>query len=202
MFGKLSWEAVPFHEPIVMVTIAMIALGGLALSSAAITYFKKWTYLWTEWLTSVDHKKIGVMYIVAMVMLLRGFADAIMMRTQLAMATEGPPGYLPPEHYDQIFTAHGVIMIIFMAMPFFTGLMNLAVPLQIGARDVAFPFLNSLSFWLLVAGVVLINLSPGRRRIRQDRLGCLSAAVGPATALAWVWTTTSGRYSYRAWVRR
>ncbi|MFJ2540374.1 hypothetical protein ACIOWA_23300, partial [Pseudomonas sp. NPDC087614] len=89
MFGKLSWEAVPFHEPIVMVTIAMIALGGLALF-AAITYFKKWTYLWTEWLTSVDHKKIGVMYIVvAMVMLLRGFADAIMMRTQLAMATGG-----------------------------------------------------------------------------------------------------------------
>src|SRR5471032_2968896 len=161
-----------------MVTIAMIALGGLALF-AAITYFKKWTYLWTEWLTSVDHKKIGVMYvIVAMVMLLRGFADAIMMRTQLAMATEGSPGYLPPEHYDQIFTAHGVIMIIFMAMPFFTGLMNLALPLQIGARDVAFPFLNSLSFWLLVSGVVLINL-PGRRRIRQDRLGCVSAIVGP-----------------------
>lgn len=140
MFGKLSWDAIPFHEPIVMITIAMIALGGLALF-AAITYFKKWTYLWTEWLTSVDHKKIGVMYIiVAMVMLLRGFADAIMMRTQLAMATEGSPGYLPPEHYDQIFTAHGVIMIIFMAMPFFTGLMNLAVPLQIGARDVAYPF--------------------------------------------------------------
>nr|BFE94345.1 hypothetical protein GCM10020185_48810 [Pseudomonas brassicacearum subsp. brassicacearum] len=161
MFGKLSWEAIPFHEPIVMVTLAIIALGGLALF-AGITYFKKWTYLWTEWLTSVDHKKIGVMYIVvAMVMLLRGFADAIMMRTQLAMATEGSPGYLPPEHYDQIFTAHGVIMIIFMAMPFFTGLMNLAVPLQIGARDVAFPFLNSLSFWLLVSGVVLINLSLG-----------------------------------------
>ncbi|CRM00803.1 MULTISPECIES: cytochrome o ubiquinol oxidase subunit I [Pseudomonas] len=161
MFGKLSWDAVPFHEPIVMITIAMIALGGLALF-AGITYFKKWTYLWTEWLTSVDHKKIGVMYIiVAMVMLLRGFADAIMMRTQLAMATEGSPGYLPPEHYDQIFTAHGVIMIIFMAMPFFTGLMNLAVPLQIGARDVAYPFLNSLSFWLLVSGVVLINVSLG-----------------------------------------
>lgn len=136
MFGKLSWDAVPFHEPIVMITIAMIALGGLALVGG-ITYFKKWTYLWTEWLTSVDHKKIGVMYIVvAMVMLLRGFADAIMMRTQLAMATEGAPGYLPPEHYDQIFTAHGVIMIIFMAMPFFTGLMNLAVPLQIGRAHV------------------------------------------------------------------
>lgn len=99
--------------------------------------------------------------IVAMVMLLRGFADAIMMRTQLAAATGGSEGYLPPEHYDQIFTAHGVIMIIFMAMPFFTGLMNLAVPLQIGARDVAFPFLNSLSFYLLLAGVLLVNISLG-----------------------------------------
>ena len=161
MFGKLSLEAVPFHEPIVMVTLAMIALGGLAVVGL-ITYFRKWTYLWSEWLTSVDHKKIGVMYIiVAMVMLLRGFADAIMMRTQLAMAQNGAEGFLPPEHYDQIFTAHGVIMIIFMAMPFFTGLMNIVLPLQIGARDVAFPFLNSLSFWLLVAGMLLINLSLG-----------------------------------------
>ncbi|WP_060511467.1 cytochrome o ubiquinol oxidase subunit I [Pseudomonas sp. NBRC 111124] len=161
MFGKLTLEAIPFHEPIVMVTIAMIALGGLAVVGL-ITYFRKWTYLWTEWLTTVDHKKIGVMYIVvAMVMLLRGFADAIMMRTQLAAATGGSEGYLPPEHYDQIFTAHGVIMIIFMAMPFFTGLMNLAVPLQIGARDVAFPFLNSLSFYLLLAGVLLVNISLG-----------------------------------------
>ncbi|MFJ4141457.1 cytochrome o ubiquinol oxidase subunit I [Pseudomonas sp. NPDC089734] len=161
MLGKLSWEAVPFHEPIVMVTLAMIALGGLGVVGA-ITYFKKWSYLWTEWLTSVDHKKIGVMYIiVALVMLLRGFADAIMMRAQLAMAQNGAEGFLPPEHYDQIFTAHGVIMIIFMAMPFFTGLMNIVLPLQIGARDVAFPFLNSLSFWLLVAGMLLINISLG-----------------------------------------
>ncbi|AKT29170.1 cytochrome o ubiquinol oxidase subunit I [Pseudomonas syringae pv. actinidiae] len=161
MFGKLSLEAVPSHEPIVMVTLAMIALGGIAVVGL-ITYFRKWTYLWSEWLTSVDHKKIGVMYIiVAMVMLLRGFADAIMMRTQLAMAQNGSEGFLPPEHYDQIFTAHGVIMIIFMAMPFFTGLMNIVLPLQIGARDVAFPFLNSLSFWLLVAGMLLINLSLG-----------------------------------------
>ncbi|AVF56852.1 UNVERIFIED_ORG: cytochrome o ubiquinol oxidase subunit 1 [Pseudomonas parafulva] len=161
MFGKLSLEAIPYHEPIVMVTLAIIALGGIAVVGA-VTYFRKWSYLWTEWLTTVDHKKIGVMYIiVAMVMLLRGFADAIMMRTQLAVATGGSEGYLPPEHYDQIFTAHGVIMIIFMAMPFFTGLMNLAVPLQIGARDVAFPFLNSLSFYLLLAGVLLVNISLG-----------------------------------------
>ncbi|NMG35146.1 cytochrome o ubiquinol oxidase subunit I [Azoarcus sp. TTM-91] len=161
MFGKLTLEAVPYHEPIVMVTLAMVALGGLALI-AAITYFRKWNYLWTEWLTSVDHKRIGVMYIiVALVMLLRGFADAMMMRSQLALATNGALGYLPPDHYDQIFTAHGVIMIIFMAMPFMFGLMNIILPLQIGARDVAFPFLNSLSFWLLVAAVVLMNLSLG-----------------------------------------
>ena len=120
MFGKLSLDAIPYHEPIVMITLAMIALGGIALV-AALTYFKKWTYLWTEWLTSVDHKKIGVMYIVvAMVMLLRGFADAIMMRVQQAIASGGSEGYLPPHHYDQIFTAHGVIMIFFMAMPMIT----------------------------------------------------------------------------------
>src|SRR5271165_6117830 len=127
---------------------------------AALTYFRKWKWLWTEWLTSVDHKKIGVMYIIlALVMLLRGFSDAIMMRTQLAIASAGSAGYLPPEHYDQIFTAHGVIMIFFMAMPFMIGLLNLVVPLQIGARDVAFPFLNSLSFWLTAAGFALVNIS-------------------------------------------
>lgn len=139
MFGKLSLDAVPFHEPIVMVTIAGIILGGLALVGL-ITYFGKWTYLWKEWLTSVDHKRLGIMYIiVAIVMLLRGFADAIMMRSQQALASAGEAGFLPPHHYDQIFTAHGVIMIFFVAMPFVIGLMNLVVPLQIGARDVAFP---------------------------------------------------------------
>jgi cytochrome o ubiquinol oxidase subunit 1 len=161
MFGKLTLEAVPYHEPIIMVTLAMVALGGLTIAGA-ITKFGKWAYLWKEWLTSVDHKKIGVMYIlVAMVMLLRGFADAIMMRSQLAIASGGAEGFLPPHHYDQIFTAHGVIMIFFMAMPFMVGLMNIVVPLQIGARDVAFPFLNSLSFWLFVVGVALINISLG-----------------------------------------
>ncbi|SPU54250.1 ubiquinol oxidase subunit I [Bordetella trematum] len=159
MFGKLSLEAIPYHDPIVMGTLAAVVLGGIALVGA-ITYFGKWKYLWTEWFTTVDHKRIGVMYIiVAIVMLLRGFADAIMMRTQLAVAAGDSPGFLPPHHYDQIFTAHGVIMIFFMAMPFITGLMNLVVPLQIGARDVAYPFLNSLSFWLFMAGVVLIMLS-------------------------------------------
>ncbi len=145
----------------VMVTIAAIIVGGLAIL-AAITYFGKWTYLWKEWLTSVDHKRLGIMYIiVAIVMLLRGFADAIMMRSQQALASAGEAGFLPPHHYDQIFTAHGVIMIFFVAMPFVIGLMNLVVPLQIGARDVAFPFLNNLSFWFTVVGVILVNLSLG-----------------------------------------
>ncbi|XXF09778.1 cytochrome o ubiquinol oxidase subunit I [Pseudomonas sp. D2-3] len=159
MFGKLTLDAIPLHEPILVVTMIAVALGGIGLV-AALTYFKKWGYLWTEWLTSVDHKKIGVMYIlVALVMLLRGFADAIMMRTQQALAHGGAEGYLPPHHYDQIFTAHGTIMIFFVAMPLVVGLMNIVTPLQIGARDVAFPFLNSLSFWLFVVGVLLTNVS-------------------------------------------
>ncbi|MBN3764363.1 cytochrome o ubiquinol oxidase subunit I [Burkholderia sp. Ac-20365] len=158
MFGKLTLADIPYHEPIIVVAGAGMILGALAVLGA-ITYFGKWRYLWTEWFTSVDHKKLGVMYIiVAMIMLLRGFADAIMMRTQLALAYHAP-GYLPPHHYDQIFTAHGVIMIFFMAMAFMVGLMNLVVPLQIGARDVAFPFLNSLSFWMTAISAILINIS-------------------------------------------
>ncbi|MDT9587082.1 MAG: cytochrome o ubiquinol oxidase subunit I [Candidatus Arsenophonus melophagi] len=161
MLGKLTLDAIPINEPIIVVTIICILLTGIAII-AIITYFGKWQWLWNEWLTSVDHKKIGIMYIiVAMVMLLRGFADAIMMRSQQALASAGEAGFLPPHHYDQIFTAHGVIMIFFMATPFVVGLMNLVVPLQIGARDVAFPFLNSLSFWLFCVGVILINLSLG-----------------------------------------
>src|SRR5471030_2465376 len=119
-----------------------------------------WPYLWKEWITSVDHKRIGVMYIVlALVMLLRGFADAIMMRTQQAVAAGDAQGYLPPEHFDQIFSAHGTIMIFFMAMPFVIGLMNIILPLQLGVRDVAFPTLNSVSFWLTASGTLLINVS-------------------------------------------
>ena len=136
-----------------------MVLGALAVCGG-VTYFRKWGYLYREWLTSVDHKRLGVMYIIlALVMLLRGFADALMMRAQQAVAAGGAHGFLPPEHYDQVFTAHGVIMIFFMAMPFMVGLMNIVVPLQIGARDVAFPFLNSLSFWLTAAGAILVNLS-------------------------------------------
>ena len=161
MFGKLTLDAIPYHEPIIMVTVAGIILGGLAVAGL-ITYFGKWQYLWKEWLTSVDHKRLGIMYLIlGMVMLLRGFADAVMMRTQQVMASAGSDGILPPHHYDQIFTAHGVIMIFFVAMPLVIGLMNIVVPLQIGARDVAFPFLNNVSFWFTAAAVVLINISLG-----------------------------------------
>ena len=158
--GKLTFADIP-HDPIIISTLVGAGIGGL-LVLALITKFKLWGYLWKEWFTSVDHKKIGAMYlIVAFVMLLRGFADAIMMRTQQAIAANGAEGFLPPHHYDQIFTAHGVIMIFFVAMPLITGLMNVVVPLQIGARDVAFPFVNSLSFWLFVAGAGLVMISLG-----------------------------------------
>ena len=159
LFGKLTWESIPLHEPILVATFAAVALGGIAVVGA-LTYFRLWGYLWNEWFTSIDHKKIGIMYIIlALVMLLRGFADAIMMRVQQAIASGGSEGYLPPHHYDQIFTAHGVIMIFFMAMPMITGLMNFVVPLQIGARDVSFPFLNNFSFWMTTAGAVITMIS-------------------------------------------
>ena len=159
MLGKLSWSDIPIDVPILVGTFAGAAIAGLAVLGL-ITYYGKWGYLWKEWFTSVDHKRLGVMYIVlALVALFRGFADAIMMRSQLALAYAGNPGYLPPHHYDQIFSAHGTIMIFFMAMAFMTGLMNVIVPLQIGARDVAFPFLNSLSFWMTTISFVLINVS-------------------------------------------
>jgi len=159
MFGRLSLGAIPYDNPIVMSAVALMLAITLAIL-AAITHYGKWGYLWREWLTSVDHKRIGIMYIVlAMVMLVRGFVDAIMMRLQQAMALGPDQGYLPPHHYDQIFSAHGTIMIIFMAMPFLTGLINIVVPQQIGTRDVAFPFLNSVSLWLTASGAMLVMLS-------------------------------------------
>ncbi|MHA7064783.1 cytochrome o ubiquinol oxidase subunit I [Azospirillum argentinense] len=159
LFGRLTLESFPYHEPIVVATFVAVVLGGIALV-AALSYFRLWDYLWKEWFTTVDHKRIGIMYMVlGLVMLLRGFADAIMMRLQQAMAFGGSEGYLNAHHYDQIFTAHGVIMIFFVAMPFVTGLMNYVVPLQIGARDVSFPFLNNFSFWMTVGGAVLIMVS-------------------------------------------
>ncbi|WP_037082804.1 cytochrome o ubiquinol oxidase subunit I [Neorhizobium vignae] len=159
LFGRLTLEAIPYHEPILVVTFIVVALLGVAILGL-VTRYRLWGYLWSEWLTSVDHKKIGIMYILlAIIMLLRGFADAIMMRIQQAIAFNGNEGYLNPHHYDQIFTAHGVIMIFFVAMPFVTGFMNYVVPLQIGARDVSFPFLNNFSFWMTTAGAVIIMMS-------------------------------------------
>ncbi|KST60689.1 cytochrome o ubiquinol oxidase subunit I [Methylobacterium sp. GXS13] len=159
IFGRFTIEQIPYHEPILQATFAGVAVVGLAVLGV-ITYFRFWGPLWRDWVTSIDHKKIGIMYcIFALIMLLRGFADALLMRSQQAVAFGSEQGFLPPHHYDQIFTAHGMIMIFFVAMPFVTGLMNFAVPLQIGARDVAFPFLNNFSFWMTVSGGILVMVS-------------------------------------------
>lgn len=159
LFGRLTLDAIPYHEPILVGTFVGVAVIGVSVL-AWITIKGWWGILWSEWFTSIDHKKIGIMYVVlAIVMLLRGFADAVMMRLQQAMAFGPNEGYLPPHHYDQIFTAHGVIMIFFVAMPLVTGLINYVMPLQIGARDVAFPFLNNFSFWMTVSGAITVMLS-------------------------------------------
>jgi cytochrome o ubiquinol oxidase subunit 1 len=158
MLGKLSWAAIPLDQPIPLFAAGLV--GFVIFCVLVFVTLKGWLpYLWREWITSVDHKRIGVMYVLlAGVMLLRGFTDAIMMRSQQALAFQSP-GYLPPEHYDQIFSAHGTLMIFFVAMPFVIGLMNVVVPLQLGVRDVAFPTLNSVSFWLTATGALLINVS-------------------------------------------
>ena len=158
MFGKLTWDAIPWDQPIPLVAGSVVVLVVLAILVWVVVkgYLP---YLWDEWITSVDHKRIGVMYcLLGVVMLLRGFIDAIMMRSQQAIAFRAA-GYLPPEHYDQIFSAHGTIMIFFAAMPLMIGLMNFAVPLQLGVRDVAFPTLNSTSLWLTATGALLVNIS-------------------------------------------
>jgi cytochrome o ubiquinol oxidase subunit 1 len=158
MLGKLSWAAIPFNQPIPLIAAALV--GVVIIGVLGWITLKGWLpYLWREWITSVDHKRIGIMYtVLAMVMLLRGFSDAIMMRSQQALAFRSE-GYLPPEHYDQIFSAHGTLMIFFVAMPFVIGLMNFVMPLQLGIRDVAFPTLNSVSFWLTATGALLVNIS-------------------------------------------
>ncbi|MEW9667833.1 cytochrome aa3 quinol oxidase subunit I [Ammoniphilus sp. 3BR4] len=148
--------AVPHPSPAIYASMVAIFLTVIAII-AGLTYFKKWGYLWREWLTTVDHKRIGIMYLIsALLMLFRGGADAIMMRAQLAVPENQ---LLDAQHYNEIFTTHGVVMILFMAMPFIMALMNFVVPLQIGARDVAFPRLNALSFWLFFMGAMLLNIS-------------------------------------------
>src|SRR5690349_11976501 len=158
MFGKLTWSAIPFDQPIPLFAAAIV--GVVIIGVLALITLKGWLpYLWREWITSVDHKRIGIMYtLLAMVMLLRGGSDALMIRAQQAIAYQSN-GYLPPEHFNQIFSAHGTIMIFFVAMPFVIGLMNLVVPLQLGVRDVAFPTLNSVGFWLTATGALLVNMS-------------------------------------------
>ena len=158
LFGKLTWAAIPFDSPLPL--FASLVAGGAIVGVLGWVAVKGYfPYLWKEWLTSVDHKRIGVMYcLLALVMLLRGFSDALMMRAQQALAFHAP-GYLPPEHYDQVFSSHGTIMIFFVAMPFVVGLMNFVVPLQLGIRDVAFPTLNSVGFWLTATGALLVNIS-------------------------------------------
>ena len=158
LWGKLGWDAIPLDQPLPLISSAVVAV--------VITGVLAWVlvkghlpYLWKEWITSVDHKRIGVMYIVlALVMLMRGFSDAILMRAQQSIAMNAP-GFLPPDHYNQVFSAHGTMMIFFVAMPFVIGLMNFVVPLQLGARDVAFPTLNSVGFWLTATGALLVNIS-------------------------------------------
>ena len=164
LFGRLTLDSLPFlannaEGRILLVTLAVVVIIGVAIL-AAITKYRKWGYLWHEWFTSVDHKKLGIMYmILGTVMLLRGFSDAIMMRAQQAYAFGPQMGYLPPEHYDQIFSAHGAIMIFFVGMTYIVGLMNYIMPLQIGSRDVAFPYLNNLSFWFTFGGAILFMVS-------------------------------------------
>jgi len=158
MLGMLSFDDLP-HDPIMLGGALSIVGGGLAVI-ILITFLKKWTWLYREWLTSLDPKKIGVMYIiVALVMLLRGLGDAVMLRAHQALASGEAQGFLSSDHFQQVFTAHGTIMIFFVAMGLMFGLINLVLPLQLGARDVAFPFLNSVSFWLFFMGMALINVS-------------------------------------------
>ncbi len=158
MLGRLTWDALP-HDMIVLGGAVSMILGALTVI-AALTYFKKWKWLWKNWITSLDPKKIGIMYaIVSGLMLLRGATDAAMMRTQQILSTGDSQGILSSDHFQQVFSAHGTIMIFFVAMGLIFAVMNLIVPLQIGARDVAFPFMNSVSFWLFAAGMLLVNLS-------------------------------------------
>lgn len=167
MLGRLTKDAIPLHEPLVIFTLIILLSVSISII-LLITYLKKWNYLWSNWITSVDHKKIGIMYIImASIMFLRGFIDAVMMRGQQFLSSKGDLGFLNPDHYNQVFTVHGVIMIFFVAMPFIIGLMNFIIPLQIGSRDLAFPFINNLSFWLTAISAALITTSLGLGEFAQ-----------------------------------
>ncbi|AWP22865.1 cytochrome o ubiquinol oxidase subunit I [Acidiferrobacter sp. SPIII_3] len=205
LLGRLALKQIPFQNPILVWTFALVACATLVILGA-ITYYRSWGYLWREWLTTVDHKKIGVMYcLLGLVMFFRGFIDGVMMRTQQVMAV-GPHspgylgalhGYLPPYHFGQIYSAHGTIMILFAITPILIGLMNIVVPLQIGARDMAYPYLNAVSFWLTAAatGLVMISLFIG------DFSHAGWVGLSPLTELAyspgvgvdyWIWAVQIG----------
>lgn len=157
IFGKITLDALPHEWFTIAGSLSMVAMG--IVVAGILTYYKRWAWLWNEWCTSTDPKKIGIMYIVvASLMFVRGALDAVMIWLQQALASGSAQGYLHPEHFQQIFTAHGNIMVFFVTMGFLFGLLNLILPLQIGARDVAYPLINSLGFWLYVAGAILINL--------------------------------------------
>jgi cytochrome o ubiquinol oxidase subunit I len=167
LLGKLTWDSLPFvkawYDPTISEIIAAGAGGvvvvGAIVSFALITYLGKWRYIWTEWMTSLDHKKIGIMYmILAVIMFSRALIEAVLMRVQQAVAINNP-GLLSPDHFGQLFTTHGTIMIFFVGMPLLTGLINFAMPLQIGARDVAFPYMNAISLWMTVGGGILLMAS-------------------------------------------
>lgn len=166
LLGKLDWSALPHEWFTIGGTIGFLILPPL-IAALVITRKKRWKWLWNEWLTSVDPKKIGIMYfLVGGFMLIRGGLDAIMLWLQQALGSSNMPGltgeavngYLSADHFQQIFTAHGNIMVFFVAMAFIFGLINYIVPLQIGARDLASPFLNTLGFWLYVGGALMVNM--------------------------------------------
>ena len=158
LFGTLNYNSLPFYSPIATFGAGVEVFSALG-AVAVITWMGRWGYLWREWLTSLDHKKIGIMYVMlAFVMLARGMVEGVMMRTQQAVAINNP-GFLPPDHFGQLFSTHGTIMIFFMAMPFLTGLINFVMPQQIGARDVRFPLLNAISLYLTIAGAGMIIIS-------------------------------------------
>ena len=160
MFGRLTSDAF-VHDAFQNMAVMGGAVNGLLLI-ALITYLKRWKWLWREWITTVDPKRIGVMYIVVvLIMFLKGVVDALMMRAQQALSVGDSHGFLSSSHFQEVFSAHGTTMIFFVAMGFMFAIMNLIIPLQIGARDVAFPFLNALSFWLFAAGALLTLLSLG-----------------------------------------
>lgn len=154
---NLKWdEFIVTGDPLILGAQISILLTTIAIVFV-LTYFKKWKWLWKEWITTVDHKRLGIMYLIAaVIMFFRGGVDGLMMRAQLALPNNH---FLDSNHYNEVFTTHGTIMIIFMAMPFLIGLINVVVPLQIGARDVAFPYLNNLSFWTFMVGAMLFNIS-------------------------------------------